>query len=454
MAQFELTREFVDQVKHLVEIKDEAKTLELLEALHPADIADLYRELEMEEAKYLYLLVDDETAADVLTELEEDERKRFLASLPSEVIAKRFIDKMESDDAADVLGEMDDNRQQEVLSHMDDVKSAGDIVDLLNYDEDTAGGLMAKEYIKVKDTWNLPTCIRSMRRQGEELDEVYYVYVVNSDGILTGTLSLKRLLLSGGNQTVKDIYNDDLISVKTDAPAEEVSVIMEKYDLVALPVVDSIGRLVGRITIDDVVDVIREEAERDYQLASGITDDVESTDSVWIHTRARMPWLLIGLLGGIISSRVIDGFGDFMNDNPQVSIFMTLIAAMAGNVGMQSSAIIVQSLASGSMGLETTWGKLLKELSIALLNASVLSLILLCFNYLIDEGPALTYTVSIALFSVVIFASLLGTFIPLLMKKMKIDPAVATGPFVTTLNDIIGMMIYMTIGTICYSIFV
>jgi len=454
MAEFKLTREFVDDIKHKIEIKDEQRIIEEIKDLHPVDIAELYRELELEEAKFLYLLADDETAADVITELEEDERKRLLNSLPSEVIAKRYIDKMDSDDAADVLGEMDDDRQQEVLSHMEDIKSAGDIADLLNYDEDTAGGLMAKEFIKVKESWNMNTCIRSMRRQGEEIDEVYYVYVVDNDDVLKGTLSLKRLLLSSEKQVVKDIYNDNLIAVKASASGEEVASIMEKYDLVALPVVDNVGRLVGRITIDDVVDFMREEAEKDYQLASGITEDVETSDKVWMHTKARMPWLLIGLLGGILSSRVIGGFGALMATHPQLSFFMTLIAAMAGNVGMQSSAIIVQSLASGNMGLETTGAKLFKEFAIALLNASILSGLIFGFNLIVDESQALTYTVSIALFSVVIFASLLGTFIPLVMKRLNIDPAVATGPFVTTLNDITGMLVYLTVATFCYSFFV
>jgi magnesium transporter len=454
MEQFTLTREFVDLVKEQIELKDASKILQSLDELHPADIAELYRELELEEAKYIYLLLDDETGADILTELEEDERKRFLSSLPSEVIAKRFIGKMDSDDAADILGEMDDERQQEVLSHMEDIKSAGDIADLLSYDENTAGGLMAKEFIIVKENWNLPTCLRSMRRQGEHVDEVYYVYVVDNDGILKGTLSLKRLLLSSEKQTVKDVYKDDPIAVKTNVPAEEVSSIMEKYDLVALPVIDNIGRLVGRITIDDVVDVIREEAEKDYQLASGITDDVESSDSVWIHTRARMPWLLIGMLGGILGSRVIGGFVGVLDEHPQLAFFMSLIAAMGGNIGMQSSAIIVQSLASGSIGLESTWSKLAKEISIALLNATLLSLLILTYNTVVDADIALTYTVAGAMFSVVVFASLFGTFIPLLMKRIKIDPAVATGPFVTTLNDIIGMFIYLTIGTVFYQVFV
>ncbi len=454
MVNFELTREYIEDLRDLIAAKDEEALVKLLEELHPADIAEIYEELTIDEAKFIYFLTDDDTAADVLTELEEDDRKKFLASLPSEVIAKRFIDNMDSDDAADIIGEMDDDRQQEVLSHLDDVSTAGDIADLLTYDEDTAGGLMAKELIKVKENWNIPTCLRSMRRQAEEIDEVYYVYVVDSDGLLKGTLSLKRMLLSPVDSIVKDIYNSDVKSVKVDVDGEDVSNIMDKYDLVALPVVDSIGRLVGRITIDDVVDVIREEAEKDYQLASGITNDVEASDNVIQHTRARIPWLLIGLVGGILGSRVIAGFEGIIDDYPQLSFFMGLIAAMGGNVGMQSSAIIVQSIASGNLGLDTTWVKLLKELLIALLNATILSLLIFGYNKFDGAEFALTATVTAAMFSVVVFASLFGTFVPLLLNRLKIDPAVATGPFVTTMNDIIGMFIYLTIGSLFFKIFI
>ncbi|MCT4589208.1 MAG: magnesium transporter [Carboxylicivirga sp.] len=451
MVNFELTREYIDNLQELIVAKNESAISELLEELHPADIAEIYEELSIDEAKFLYFLMDDDTAADVLTELEEDDRKKFLDSLPSDVIAKRFIDNMDSDDAADILGELDDQRQQEVLSHIDDVSTAGDIADLLTYDEDTAGGLMAKELIKVKENWGIPTCLRSMRRQAEEIDEVYYVYVVDSDGILKGTLSLKRMLLSPTDVLVKDIYNSDVISVKVDVDAEDVSNIMDKYDLVALPVIDSVGRLVGRITIDDVVDVMREEAEKDYQLASGITEDVEASDSVWQNTRARIPWLFIGMAGGILASWVANGHIDLIDRFPNVALFMPLIAAMGGNVGMQSSAIVVQSLASGSVGLETNWLKLLKELGIALLNASILSILIFGYSIIFKDDLALTYTLAAAMFSVVFIASLFGTFVPLLLNKLKIDPAVATGPFVTTMNDIIGMFLYLTIGNMVFN---
>ena len=454
MANFELTREFIEQIRLLIEQKDEAALTELIKDLHPADIAEIYEELSIEEAKYLYFLLDDGTAADVLIELEEEDRLRFLKALPSEVIARRFIDKMDSDDAADVLSELDEERQREVLSFLDDISVAGDIVDLLNYEEDTAGSLMAKELIKVKESWNIVTCLRSMRRQVEDVDEVYFVYVVDNDGILKGTLSLKKMLLSGTDTLVRDIYNPDVISVSAEVHSEEVANIMDKYDLVVLPVIDSLGRLVGRITIDDVVDFIREEAEKDYQLASGITEDVESSDSVWRHTRARIPWLMIGLVGGLFGSRVISIFEGNIADHPEVAFFMPLIAAMGGNVGIQSSAIMVQSIASGNLGLDTNWRKLLKEVSIALLNATALAVLVFMYNFFLGSGHAITFTVATAMFSVVVFASLFGTFLPLLLNRFSIDPAVATGPFITTLNDLSGMFVYLILSSYFFSVFI
>jgi magnesium transporter len=454
MANFELTREFVDELKLLIENQDNESVSRVLEELHPADIAELYEELNMDEAKYIYFLLDDDKAADMIIELDENDRLKFLKALPSEVIARRFIDKMDSDDAADVISEFDTERQQEVLSYIEDVNVAGDIVDLLNYDEDSAGGLMAKELIKVKENWSIPTCLRSMRQQAVNVDEVYYVYVVDNNGVLKGTLSLKKMLLSPVDRHVKDIYYSDVISVGVDATSEEVSNIMNKYDLVALPVVDPVGRLVGRITVDDVMDVMREEAEKDYALASGITGDVESSDSVWLLTRARVPWLLIGLLGGLFGSRVVGSFEGVLDIYPQLAFFMPLIAAMGGNVGIQSSAIVVQSIAAGTMGLDSPFRRLFKEFSVAFLNATVLSVLAFAYNYLIGSPDALTLTVSGAMFSVVIFASVFGALVPLLLNRIKIDPAVATGPFVTTLNDIIGMGIYLTIGTFFYQMLV
>lgn len=450
---FELTKEFIENIRNVIDSANENSALEILDNLHAADIADIYDELNVEEAKFLYLLLEKEKAADVISELDEDDRERFLKALPSDVIAKQFIEKMDSDDAADVIGEMDEEKQEEILSHIEDIELAGDIVDLMAYDEDSAGGLMAKELIKVNENWTLTTCLREMRKQVENMDEVYYVYVVDDDDILKGTLSLKKMLLSDNRNKVKDIFNAEVISVKTDTPSEEVVKIMEKYDLVALPVADSIGRLMGRITIDDVVDVIMEEAEKDYQMASGISADVESTDSVWMLTRARIPWLLIGLFGGILVAKVIGIYEIDLGMYPEMAFFIPLIAAMGGNVGVQSSAIIVQGLANNTLGIESTSKKLFREFLVACVNGLVLAALIFGYNLLSSDSFALTLTVSIALFSVIVFAALFGTFIPLILDKFKIDPALATGPFITTLNDIMGLFMYLMIGRFLYTIF-
>ncbi len=450
----ELTREYINELKSVIEKKDNSAALEKLDQLHPADIAEIYENLSLEEATYLYLLLDPEKASDVLVELEEDERESFLKALPSDVIASQFIHHMESDDAADVIGDLAEDKKQEVLLHIDDVEQAGDIVDLLSYDEDSAGGLMAKELIRVNENWGVSTCIREMRKQAEDLDEIYYIYVVSDENVLLGILSLKALLLASASTRVKDIYDAEVRSVQTDADSEEVAQIMEKYDLIVLPVTDSIGRLMGRITIDDVVDVIRDEAERDYQLASGITTDVETTDSPARLSRARLPWLIIGLLGGIVVAAVIGRFEEDIQINPEMAFFIPLIAAMAGNVGIQSSAIIVQGIASNSLGLESTSRKLGKELIVSLMNGLILSGLLFLYNYFVSHNLALTFTVSTSLFVVIIFAAVFGTLIPLLLHRMKIDPALATGPFITTMNDIMGLFIYFMMGRILYGIFI
>jgi len=450
---FELTREFISNLQELIDQYDSKTVSELVAPLHSADIAEILNELSSEEAKFLYMLLDGETRADVLIEMEDDARERFLKALSGEEIARQFITEMDSDDAADLIGELSEELQEEVLQHIKDVEQAGVIVDLLSYDEDTAGGLMAKELIKVNENWDIPTCLREMRKQAFDVDEVYYVYVVDDDNILRGTLSLKKLLLARRDARIKNLYKSDIISVRADTSKEEVANIMNKYDLVALPVVDSIGRLMGRITIDDVVDVIREEAERDYQLISGISEDVEPTDNVFMLTRARLPWLTIGLIGGILAALVLSGYEDELRIYPEMAFFIPLIAAMGGNVGVQSSAIIVQGLASNTLGIESTTRKLMKELSVALINGVILTSLAFVYNLARQETMALTLTVSTALLSVILFASVFGTFIPLLLNKFKVDPALATGPFITTMNDIISLFIYLLIGRLLYGIF-
>ena len=447
MQQFELTHEFLNQLEELIDAGNKAGVIEQIENLHPADIAEILEELNNERARFVFLLLDNEQAGDVLAEIDEEERVHFIESFPAETIAKRFIDNMESDDAADLVGSMPDEQQDEVLSHIEDIEQAGDIVDLLNYDEDTAGGLMAKELVVVNENWTVLTCLRELSRQAEEIDEIYNVYVVDDDHILKGRLSLKNMILSPTSAKISNLYHKDIASVKTDEPAESVALIMQKYDLVSIPVVDSIGRLVGRITIDDVVDVIREEAEKDYQMMSGISQDVESSDSVWSQTKARLPWLIIALFGGMVSAYMISRYEAEIALFPVTAMFIPVITAMGGNVGIQSSAIVVQGLASNSLGVKNGFRNILKEISGALLNATICSSIIFILTQFFNlESLAMPITVTISLFVVILFASLFGTAFPLLLNRMKIDPALATGPFITLTNDIIGLNIYLIVG--------
>jgi magnesium transporter len=448
---FELTQEFIDNLIEIIESQNVKKARRLLNELHAADIALIYDNLNIEQAKFLFLLIDDgEKAADVIAELDENDRIRFLKSLPSDVIAERFIDYMDSDDAADVIADLPEDRQEEVLKKIKDLEQAGDIVDLLAYDEDTAGGLMGKELIVVNINTDVESAIAEIRSQALEVDEIYYIYVVDDDKILRGALSLKKLIIAKPNIKIKDIYLKDIISVKADMPADEVANIADKYDLVALPVIDSIGRLLGRITIDDLVDVINEEARKDYQMISGISDDVEHSDSIWRITKSRIPWLLVGLVGEIIGSRVLGLYHGNLAEHAALAFFLPLIVAMGGNVGVQSSSIIVQGLANGTLGFGSTTKRILKEMSVASINGIITSGILLAYNIIFSDSLALTISVSTALFSVIIFASMFGTFVPLTLHKMDIDPAIATGPFITTSNDIFGMIIYMSISGIMF----
>lgn len=450
---FELNREYLDKLKEVIENQNVAELTEMAADLYPADLAEIFSELDPDERRFVYLNLDSEVAADVVIELEEDVREELLKNLPGQEIAATFIDHMDSDDAADVIAELPEEKQDEVLAHLSDIEQAGDIVDLLNYDADSAGGLMATELISVNENLTVSACIEEIRKQAEDVDEFYFVYVIDDQELLQGVLPLKKLLLARGNEKIKNILETDIISVKTDDTAEEVAKAMEKYDLVAIPVVDPIGRLKGRITIDDVVDVIKEEAEKDYQMMSGISGDVGASDSIFRLTRARIPWLLIGLAGGIFGSLVIGGFGGELSLHPEMAFFIPMIAAMGGNVGIQSSSIIVQGLANNTLGFESSSQKLFKELSIALLNGLIVSLLALTYNLVVDHSFALSLSVSTALVSVVVFASMTGTFLPLALNKMGIDPAVATGPFITTTNDIIGMFIYFYIAKVFYAFF-
>ena len=419
--------------------------LQILEGIHAADIAEVLETFESEERTLIFEKLSSEMAADVLVELDQDERAELVAGYSSEEIAQELVGNMDSDDAADLLSELSDDLTKEVLSQVEDVEQAKRIAQLLTHEEDTAGALMATELVKVSVDLTALRCVAAMRNQAENIDTVHAVYVVNDNEILVGTLSLKKLLTAKRTDNISELYRPIEHSVLSTAPAEDVANIMQKYDLFILPVVNAAGELLGRITLDDVVDFIREEAERDYQLASGLTDEVESDDSVYEVTRARIPWLVIGLFGGLIVAVIIGKNEEDIKLVPALAFFIPLIAAMAGNVGVQSSAIVVQSLASHRKP-ENIGKKLIKELSVGLFNGLILSVVMYGAGLFLGYDQLITLTVSISLLTVIVFASLFGTFIPLMLNRFKIDAALATGPFITTANDVIGLIIYFQIG--------
>lgn len=445
--QFELTDELIEQVQQLIARKDDDALHLLLNEFHYADIAEILDEVELDEAIYVIKLLDSETTSEILLELDEYRREKILRNLSSKEIADE-VQALDTDDAADIIAELSQERQREVIHHIEDEEHKAEITELLAYDEDTAGGLMAKELVKVYETWTVAGCLRRIRGQAKDVTRVHSIYVVDKQNKLIGRLSLKDLIVAKSDEKIADIYIKSVDYVKVDEDPEEVAKIMAKYDLEAIPVVDDDMVLLGRITIDDIVDVLIEEADKDYQLAAGITGDVEADDSIWQLTRARLPWLLIGMFGGIGAASIINGFSDAMMQFPTLMLFIPLVQATAGNVGVQSSAIVVKGLANGTIDSNIV-GRLLKELLLGLVNGLAIAFIVLMISHF---GFQTTYleslTICLALVTVIMMAAIIGTSMPIFLDRRGIDAAVATGPFITTSNDVFGILTYFIVAKI------
>jgi magnesium transporter len=445
--EFKISKELIKELELLIQENKEQDVLHLLQDMHFADIAEIMEELNEFDAHYVFNTLDSEKTAEILLELDEEVREKILRKLSAKEIAEE-LDELNTDDAADIIAELPKEKKEQVISELEDVEHAKDIVDLLRYDEDSAGGLMAKELVKVNENWNVLTCVKEMRLQAENVTRVHSIYVVDDENRLKGRLSLKDLLTTSTKTPISEVYIPKVDYVKVDTKDVEVARIMQKYDLEAIPVVDELGRLVGRITIDDIIDVIKEEADKDYQLAAGISQDVEADDSILELTKARLPWLVLALFGGFIAVEVTSSFEGAMEKFKTLFFFTPLIAAMAGNVGVQSSAIIVQGLANDTLS-GSVWQRLFKEVRLSLLNGLILSVILLLgSHFLLGFEYIIGITVSVSLLSVIIIASLIGTFVPITLNKYGIDPALATGPFITTSNDIFGILIYFSIAKV------
>ena len=441
---FELTDLLINQVIDLVDNNQDTLLLVKLNELHHADIAEILEELNVDQSTYIIKLLESDKTSEILMELDEDFREQILNNLSPKEIAKE-IEELDTDDATDIISELSVEKQKKVISKIIDAEHKADIKELLKYDEDSAGGLMAKELVKVNENWTVTKCVKEMRIQANEVTRVHSIYVVDDNDKLIGRLSLKDLLVANPRSSIKSVYIPKVDFVNVHDEAESVANIMQKYDLEAIPVVDDKNTLLGRITIDDIVDLIKEEAEKDYQLAAGILQDVDVDDTIFELSRARLPWLLLGLLGGIGAAVVMGAFDDILAKHQILFYFTPLIAAMAGNVGVQSSAIIVQGLANDDIRGSVN-NRLIKETFLSILNGVILSVILFLFIMISGEEYLVALAISISLVIVIIVAGIIGTFIPLFLEKRGIDPAIATGPFITTSNDIFGILIYFYIA--------
>ena len=449
-TKFVLTDELISKILDFINSSDDNSILETFSNYHHADIAEIIEELNSEEATYIIKLLDSEKTSDVLMELDDDYREKILKNLSIKEIAEE-VEELDSDDATDIISELPEEKQKKVISKIIDAEHKADIKELLKYDEDSAGGLMAKELIKVNENWTVTRCVKEMRSQASEVTRVHSVYVVDNDDILLGRLSLKDLLVANPKTKIRSIYKKNVDHVYDTDSAESVASTMQKYDLGAIPVLNKKKKLLGRITIDDIVDLIKEEAEEDYQLAAGILQDVDVDDTIFELTKARLPWLIVGLIGGIGAAFVMVGFDEILIQNEILFYFTPLIAAMAGNVGVQSSAIIVQGLANDDIRGSIN-NRLFKETLLSILNGVILAILLFLFIYFWKGDTNIAFALSVALVAVVIVAGIIGTFIPLFLNKRGIDPAIATGPFITTSNDIFGILIYFMVAKLILQI--
>ena len=442
MKTFELSKELIDNISDLILNKNNKEIKKIVKTLHYADLAELINELKFDESLYLLKLIDSDKTSDVLTELDDDLRERVLKEFSEKEIAGE-IKELDSDDAVDILSELSEEKKEKVISLIKDENITENIRELLNYDEDTAGGLMAKELISVNENWSVLKCLREIRKQAKDITRVHSIYVLNKKEELIGRLSLKDLIMSPSKKKIKQIYIPKVDYVNVNDSGEDVAKLMRKYDLEAIPVINDDRQLLGRITIDDIVDFIKDEAEEDYLLAAGVSNDVEADDSIFELSKARLPWLILGLFGGLGSVFILESFEEIMASESLRALFFytPLIAAMAGNVGVQSSAIVVQGLANDLIK-GSVLKRLVKEVSLTVLNGIILSLLIIGFGQIVNQPIEMSLTISVSMIFVIIVAALIGTAVPIILDKLDIDPAIATGPFITTGNDVIGILLF------------
>ena len=436
----------IDEVKSLVEQGKLDTLKKLIVEMRPADVADLIEHLAADERIPIFQLLEPEGAGDVLIEIEPPVQERLLKDLDSKAISD-IVTELDSDDAADLVGDLPADRAKEVIDAVDDHVSA-ELEKLLPFPDDTAGGLMALEFVAVKADVTVGDAIKTVREEGRDIENLYYIWVTDDFQRLVGVLSLKDLVLEPEDRKVSEIMNPDVISVGVDTDQEEVANIVRRYDLVNIPVVDDYSRLVGRITHDDIIDVIEEEIDEDMSLMAGVIDQEVTEESSIKISRARLPWLIAALFGGVLAAVIINQFEASLQTMISLSFFFPVVMAMGGNTGTQAATVVVRGLATGDIGLVNVGKRLWMELRVALINGIICGGILgLIVGFWVGDYR-LGIIVYTALFLIIILSGIIGAAVPLALKRLNVDPALAAGPFVTTSNDILSLLIYLGLTTL------
>ena len=443
----QLDQELIDNITNLIETGSDKSILNIISDLHPADIAEIINHLHFDEAYFVFNLLDTETAGDVITELDENLREKILEDTDPEKIST-IVDELETDDATDIISDLPEEIQEEVLERID-TESSEDVKELMKYAEDTAGGKMSSDFVFIYEGSTVRDAIHEVRKNAEEFENLFFIYILNKSDKLIGVAGLKSLLIYPRVTPITEVMEDDLIYVTTDVDQEEVANTMEKYDLVVIPVVDEQQKMVGRITVDDIIEVISEEAEEDIQKLAGLSDEQETSDSVFRISRIRLPWLIIALLIELVGAQFLHMWQDSLKAFTAAVAFIPVVMAMGGSTGTQAGIVMVRGFASGDIWLTESFKKISKEFLVAVLNGLVCgSILFLATVSFFDQSLPVSILVSGSLIAVIVIATLLGALIPLLLKKAGQDPAIATGPVVTTFNDILGLIIYLSFITI------
>ncbi|MBD3377695.1 magnesium transporter [candidate division KSB1 bacterium] len=437
-------REIIENLKYLVQAQDRPKLKNILIDIHPADIADIIRDMEIDERAFIFNLLDLETRSDVVLELDEVTRDQLIEVLGPEELSQ-LVDQMDSDDATDVLSDLPEETAKKVLARLD-FKDRAEVEKLIVHDEETAGGIMALEFVAVYTHETVDDAIQKIRQKAQEVEEIYNVYAIDEKNQLAGVVPLKRLLLAKHNQLIRDIMNSDVIAVTLEKDQEEVARMFRRYDLVSIPVVDHENRLVGRITIDDIVDVLHEEANEDMHRMAGIADEeIPQEMSTLRISRFRLPWLLVSFVGEIFSAFIMRSFEATINQIVATAFFIPLIMAMGGNTGIQASTIVVRSIALEEGGTTNRWSRLWREIRVAGMNGLIMGILITTMVIIFfTDDPFFGMVVGTSMFFVMLNAAIVGAVVPYVLHRFNFDPAIATGPFITTSNDVLGLFIYLS----------